>query len=374
MDSDDQNLEQLDYLIIGGGVSGLAAANRLVDLGIKPTIVDAGSYPSHKICGEFFSFECHQILENWDVLPSTVIRAIKFHIDDESYHFPLPIVARGMSRFSFDNFLYQRAVEKGAKALINMRVTKIDYHSDAKFKYSISLHNGKILQAKTLFIGTGRILSLLIGGNSPTMRYLGMKSHFKGIDLKETLQMFVLPHGYLGMSPIENNQINVACIAEKVAVSHAGSPEKYLKQVMETQEGNSFSKLLSLGTQVFPRWMVTEVPEFCITNDAFHSYRNLFLIGDAAASIAPASGDGLAMGVTSAVMAVEFALKGKDFDYQKYWSNNYRKRLRWAKGIHQLMFHPFMSKVALRFCSQYPQLFHYLYRKTRGVKGIYIYK
>ena len=111
--------------------------------------------------------------------------------------------------------------------------------------------------------------------------------------------------------------------------------------------------------------MVTEVPEFKSSSSPYHSYRNLFLIGDAAASIAPASGDGLAMAVTSGVMAADFAIKGEDKSYQHHWEKKFRKRLRWAKGLHKIMFYPSISKITLSTCSRYPELFNYLFRRTR---------
>ncbi len=42
-----------DCVIVGGGVAGLSAANRLADAGLSPLIVEASKYPAHRICGEF---------------------------------------------------------------------------------------------------------------------------------------------------------------------------------------------------------------------------------------------------------------------------------------------------------------------------------
>ena len=67
-----------NVLIVGGGIAGLSALNRLVDLGISATLVESGTYPSHKICGEFFSSECLPILSSWDVEPIEKIEHISF--------------------------------------------------------------------------------------------------------------------------------------------------------------------------------------------------------------------------------------------------------------------------------------------------------
>ncbi len=34
-------------VIVGGGVAGLSALNRLSDLGIEAILIEAGTYPSH---------------------------------------------------------------------------------------------------------------------------------------------------------------------------------------------------------------------------------------------------------------------------------------------------------------------------------------
>jgi flavin-dependent dehydrogenase len=38
-----------DYVIVGGGIAGLCAANQLCDQGITPLVIESGDYPSHKI-------------------------------------------------------------------------------------------------------------------------------------------------------------------------------------------------------------------------------------------------------------------------------------------------------------------------------------
>jgi flavin-dependent dehydrogenase len=365
MDCNDQKIERFEYLIIGGGVAGLSVANRLVDLGVSPAIVDAAEYPAHKVCGEFFSFDCHHILKEWNVLPSSIINSVRYHVGDHSYSFPLPIPARGMSRYFFDTLLYERAVKKGALLYSKMLVTKISYNPLDLFNYLVHLDNGKILLAKKLFIGTGRVMSLLLGKKSPKMKYMGFKAHFEGITQPNNLEMFLLPQSYLGISPIGEGKVNVACLATRDVVLKAGSPEDYLKAIYQTSSGANIKKILTHGKNSFSHWMVAEVPEFSWAPKPLYDYHNLYLIGDAAASIAPMSGEGLGMAVTSGVMAADSAIKNHDALYRQQWVERYGKRLRWAGGLHWLMLHPFLGEKLLRCCIKFPALFNMLYFTTR---------
>lgn len=367
MDCNNHTLEQIENLIIGGGVSGLSTANRLLELGQSPCLIDAGSYPSHKICGEFFSNECHEILNKWGVLPPAVIDSIRFHLGEKSYSFKLPKESRGMSRYGFDTILFKRAEDRGTLCFTNSSVTSLSYHPNELYSYHVTIQNGRLFRAKKLFIGTGRLLNLLLGKEPPTMKYRGFKTHFEGIDLDQTLEMFILPKGYLGISPIENGKVNVACLMKKENPFLILSPEQYLDKIDQTPVGKSLRKILKKGKPLFNEWLTTEIPEFRLSPHFLKRFQNLYLIGDAAAAIAPASGDGLAMAVTSGVLAADCSVEKNTKVYHHQWKNIYQNRLRWAAFAHKLMFHPYASLPVLQLASVYPKLFDLLYFKTRGL-------
>lgn len=345
--------QRIEYLIIGGGVAGLAAANQLVDLGKTPLLIDSGHYPSNKVCGEFFSFECHSILKKWGVLPSQVIQKIKFFVGSETFEFELPEPARSGSRYFFDKKLYDRAIKKGARILVDTSVLKINYCPSSNYPFTVHLTRGNSFLTKNLFIGTGRVLSLLSDKKKkPCLPYLGIKAHLKRKESAHVLEMHLVPQGYVGMSPIGEGLVNVACLVEKNAVDQAGSPSNYLAKVFP-----EISKV---------EWIATDAPEFCFHDNFLPYFKNLYLIGDAAASIAPISGDGLAMAITSAVLAAHCAIDENNKEYIKKWRRLYRSRLRWAKGLHVLLLHPKLAKMGFKLCLWIPGLFNWFFKKTRG--------
>lgn len=71
----------VDVLIIGGGLAGLAAAIHLSQKGKVVTVVEKSAYPRHKVCGEYISNEIIPYLESlgMDVTLLHPARINQFH-------------------------------------------------------------------------------------------------------------------------------------------------------------------------------------------------------------------------------------------------------------------------------------------------------
>lgn len=350
-----------DFVIIGGGVAGLSVANHLLDFGKIPIMIDAGYYPSHKVCGEFFSPECHPILEKWGVLPPELITQIRFCVGKHTHVYPLPSPARGGSRYWFDDHLMRRAKEQGAQILTQTWVEKIT--NDRHGVYNVHLHTGEVIDARHLFIGTGRVLSLLQSQPKPKNAYVGIKAHFEGIEMENTLEMHLFPRAYLGVSPIEEGKVNIACLAKIQEIEGCGTAQDFIYELAIRSENCRIRKLLEKGSMIYSQWMQVEVPAFQQKNRS--TWKNVYLIGDAATSIEPATGDGLAMAITSGVLAAEHASNGDWESYQQAWDRTYSKRLRWGRLLHWLMQHPYPAKAVLHTINRFPSLLNYFYSVTR---------
>lgn len=362
----DSNDCVLDYLIVGGGVAGLSAANHLAENGMAPVLLDGGDFPSHKVCGEFFSPDCHLILRRWGLLPQSEIKKVRFHLGGQTFPFALPLSARGESRFQFDRRLLERAEAFGAKVYTNKKVVKIEYLPNEPCRYRTHLEGGEVFASKKLIVGTGRVARLLFPARPQEMRYVGLKAHFEGVELAQTLEMFLLPGGYLGASPIEAGKINIAGLFQKEAVESAGGAEKYLESSLSNPLGEPLKRLFARGRSLFPKWMAAEIPGFHRVPPDTGGFEELYLVGDAAAAIPPASGAGIGMAVTSGWMAADFSLRGIGGQYQRAWIRTYRSRLRWASLVHWLMLNPSFGGIALKTSALFPPLFQVLFSKTRG--------
>src|SRR6187402_2506165 len=103
-----------DCVILGGGVAGLAAAVRLTELGIAPLVLESGTYPSHKVCGEFFSPSSLPLLAKWGLHP-TPITHFRLHTLKKQLQFDFPAPAGGLSHLIVDPHLAKRAIWGGAE-------------------------------------------------------------------------------------------------------------------------------------------------------------------------------------------------------------------------------------------------------------------
>ena len=58
-----------DVAVLGGGLAGLTNAYLLSKAGYKVILYEKGSYPQHKVCGEFISNEVLPFLKKHDLYP-----------------------------------------------------------------------------------------------------------------------------------------------------------------------------------------------------------------------------------------------------------------------------------------------------------------
>lgn len=333
-----------NIVIVGGGIAGLSALNGLIDLGISATLIESGSYPSHKLCGEFLSPESIPLLTKWDVMPPTRIEKISIISDKDSFQFSLPLPACSESRFEFDIKLVNRAIKKGARILMNAKVVNIE-------KDNILLDNGERLPYTDLIMSTGR----LFGTTSPM--YYGFKGHFEGIDLQKELEMYPFKGGYGGISSIGKGQVNVACL---IAKTHniLNDPLKSLFLLAP-----ALKKRLEKGSLILTDWIIGQIPKFGIKNPP--AWKNTYFIGDAAGTIPPATGLGLSLALNSGYMAAEFAKNG---DYQGFkwnWTKRYAYVFKYGQALHYCFTHPTASRSILQLTKIFPQLPPKLFAWTR---------
>lgn len=329
-------------VIVGGGVAGLSALNRLADLGIRALLIEGGSYPSHKICGEFFSPESLPILKEWGIIPPSIIKQITFITPSSSLQLSLPREAHSQSRFDFDHRLAKRAEERGARLLTKTKLTKID-------KGAIHLDSGEVINYSDLIISAGRFF-----GQSPP-HYFGIKGHMRGLDIEDALEMFSFPGGYAGLSPIGDGYANFAALVRKNTFTNQ------LQNVFRLAP--HLKQRLARGVLTFDDWMVCPVPAFGMKKTP--NLERAYFIGDAAGTIPPASGLGLSLAITSGYMVADYVLKGDFLGFQKAWQQKYRKVFAYGFFLHQTLMNPLLACSAIKVGQLIPAFGPYIFNKTR---------
>lgn len=356
-----------ECVIIGGGVSSLSAANQLVHLGISPLLIESGNFPCHRICGEYFSHECLEILQRWDIgLPSRIDK-VRFVKGEKQIQFSLPIAAGSCSHFEFDINLFNRALAKGARALCGTSVQALHMPSQTEEPYELELSNGQKIKARHLIIGTGKIPKTKnMQLEMPKMKYLGFKAHFEGIEMDNALEMNLFPGGYLGIAKVNENVVNIAAIVSKPFLNNH-DPENFINKVLFEDAPSTLKDKLKNASMIFPKWLMCQIPEFGIRNNPV--WERVFWIGDAAGGIPPVSGEGLAIAITSGCMAADYLAKKDAFSFKTDWLKRYRKRYFWAQLLHYGLLNPWMNKIGFQACSMLPSLPLHFWKLTRETKN-----
>jgi menaquinone-9 beta-reductase len=348
-------------VIVGGGVASLSAAIQLADAGLKPLIIDAGNYPTHRICGEFFSHESLPILQKWEITLPGKIYGSRFYKDEKKIQFYFKTNSGSCSRYDFDMLLLQRAKRNGARILIGTTVESLKKCDSSSGDYLLSLSNGDTIETSSLVMGTGKLPKTGHQHLQMPMKYVGFKAHFEGIEMDDFVEMHTFNGGYLGMAKINSTTTNIACIADKAIVDPFDKPEHFLDQLMK--DIPTLRKKMINARMLFPKWLVGQIPEFGIREHPH--WDRAFWIGDAAGSIPPVSGEGLAIAVTSGCMAADYLMHSDSRAFETAWLKRYKRRFFWAVQLHRIMRSGFLGHLAMYACRAFPFLPYHLWKLTR---------
>jgi len=184
-------------------VAGLSAACSLVDQGATPIILEPTPFPSHKVCGEFFSPECLPQLAKWGITFDHKIDNALFCSQNSSLRFSFSQPAGTMSHLAFDQKLLAYAQNKGA-ILIPEKVVAVRPNEVQTEK--------RVIPYSQLFIAAGR-LPFFPSKSQPI--YLGAKAYFSGLKLKAPLMMFSFSGCYVGITEVEKGVYNVALLSNQ---------------------------------------------------------------------------------------------------------------------------------------------------------------
>lgn len=351
-------MELFDYVILGGGVAGLCAAKRLLELGIQPLVIEANNYPVHKVCGEFLSPSSLAILKQWNIHPVSILQA-HLHTSHQNLQFIFPHPAGGLSHWTLDTQLAEQLSKQGAILLTQTKVLNLSPAAAKCEVHQLKLSSGETIKAKHLLIASGRIPGYASQAFTP--RYVGIKSHFSEIELDSTLHMFAFKGAYLGIAPIENGRANLACLA-KIESMRETSPKQFIEDLIVSHP--LLRQLCASGQRLFDQWMEVFVPEFGLRSTP--EWMQTYWIGDAAGTIPPASGNGLSLAIESGCLAAEFAAREDAIGFKHAWKKQCALQIACAKGLHRLFLNPAFGNVALRLGHWFPWIVPSIFNATRG--------
>ena len=249
--------------------------------GGRALLIEKSHFPRHKVCGEFLSPEIAPVLDRLGVwlrfLESepAPIRRFALHFRKSEKLCRLPETAYGLSRYRFDQMLFEEAVRLGAEV-------------SAEAPYP---------QIPPVVIAHGR-RAVLPKGN----RLFGFKAHFIG-PANDAVELFFFNGCYVGVNSVEGGFTNVCGLG----------PERILKardfdiDDLVSSFGPLRERLQSL-TRTF-KWQVVGPLEFR------HRLRTAvpeghYPAGDALSFVDPFTGSGLLSAVATGRLAGAAAARG----------------------------------------------------------------
>ncbi len=368
-------------LILGGGLAGLAAALDLAGRGHRVVVVERRRYPFHRVCGEYVSNEVLPYLRRLGADPAALEPAVirQFGLSSpagRTLASPLDLGGFGVSRYLLDDFLYQRAVAQGVEFVF---ATVADVAFDpAADQHTVRLADGRQLTAR-LVLGTYGKRSALdrqlgrafFGQRSP---YLGVKYHLRLPGFaRDVIELHNFRDGYAGISAIEEDKLCFCYLTTRANLKAGGGTIAALESEVLARNPR-LAAILNSAEQLYAQPEVINEISFAPKQPV---EQHLLMVGDAAGLITPLCGNGMAMALHGAALAVPLAsrfLRGElarpalEAAYAHAWQRQFGARLRVGRAVQRLFGGPVLSELVVGGLRHWPAAVRTLMRQTHGTE------
>jgi len=288
-----------DLAVIGAGPAGSAAAITAAREGVRVLQMEAGSFPRHKVCGEFISAEAIALLRSLfsashaRALDATVrISEVCLHVAGKTARMPLRQPAISLSRAQLDLLLWKSAYEHGVVCEEKCRVRAVANHGG---EFRLSTDEGEF-RARAVVNCSGRWSELSVPSHrqaDPDQKWIGLKGHFHEADSTFTCDLYFFPSGYCGVLPLRNGADRMVNAAAMVRADRARNFEELFSQQPQLrQRARSWHPVFS---------PISTSP--LLFRPAQTSHDGVLLAGDAAGFIDPFTGDGISLAIHSGIQA-----------------------------------------------------------------------
>ena len=309
----------IDVLVVGAGPAGMAAAIHATDRGARTLLVDARNGPMDKPCGEGLMPGALRDLEKLGLhhIDGHPFRGIRYVRGATKALGLLPSPGRGVRRTALQHALRARAETLGV-AREQRRVHAVELHGDHV--------NVDGIRARWLIAADGlrsRIrgqLDLLQPTDQP--RRYGMVQHFQTRPWSDTVDVHWADDAEAYVTPVSAHQVGVALLfGDAARAQGTGTPyDRVLDRFPSLRERLGPSLAPPKGAGPF------------FTRTRARVKGRALLVGDAAGFVDPITGEGVKLGVRSAMAAVDAVLDGVPDRYEHAWREMFTPYERATRG------------------------------------------
>ena len=289
-------------------MAGCAAAIALARKGRSVTLIEREPTPRDKVCGEFLSGEALEDLQALGIdvasLGAVPIDYVRLAAARRAAEAPLPFPAASLTRKTLDTSLIAEAIAAGVRVECGRTVQTLS--RTATDVWQVTLDNGAIREAPTVFLATGK--HDLRGHARPKdpQRWVAFKMYFRlapeqAAELERASELMLYPGGYGGIQPVEGGIANLCCVVQQRYLPSGGDRwENFLAKMQ--QDCPHLAMRLSGAQPLLPKPIaITHIPYGYIRRT---TENGLYCIGDQAAVIPSFTGDGISIALHTARCAV----------------------------------------------------------------------
>lgn len=338
--------------IVGGGLAGLTLGIGLRQRGVPVTLWEAGTYPRHRVCGEFISGAGQDVLTRLGLdkvlLDAGAIpaRTAAFFLGSvRSPNRPVIPPAWCLSRYKLDALLAEQFRSLGGELLEHTRWQQPDFGA------GVVRANGRRPQPTE-------------GG----WRWFGLKVHARNVALEADLEMHGLADGYVGICRLAADEANICGLFRRPMGAHSSLASQ---ELLRGPTGTSLHERLDkagldessfcavAGLALRPRRASAQA-ECCI--------------GDALTMIPPVTGNGMSIAFESAELAMAplaaYCQRELSWDQARQriaaaCDQAFAQRLAWARWLQWFMFTPLLRGSPAGLLLHWRFLWPFLFARTR---------
>jgi flavin-dependent dehydrogenase len=390
-------------VVAGAGLAGGTLALRLARAGARVALVDPARFPRDKLCGEYLSPECWEVLERLGL--ARPIERLDFHpihrvrvTTPRGRSLEAEVTGRdgrpgiGLSRSALDDLVVRTARAEGVEVFEGTRVSA-PIVRDGRVAGLVARRGADEtigLRADVTIAADGRH-SVLVARTGRTRsrsrfrpRLFGLKRHLAvstaaddpadlTMEPAGTVGLHLVPGGYVGACRVESGMANLCGLLPEAALKrHRGDLDRLADHVFHTNP-----VLARLWDRARPSAAWKTVAGVRVESSS-PEVPGILYAGDCQGTIDPLGGQGMTMALLGAEMLAPFvqkALAGSKSDrcagaalqaeYADAWHRRFDRRVNLCRAYHHLLVNPAVVDVASAFQKVAGRLLSFFFEQTR---------
>jgi menaquinone-9 beta-reductase len=364
-----------DAVVLGAGPAGAIAARQLAASGARTLLVEKKAFPRGKVCGACLNESALRVLESVGLshriadLGGTRLDAFHLGFRGRAMRLALP-GGMALSRARFDAALVDAALASGAAFLPESQglVAQVE----------AGVRRVVLVQAGQSITATARVVLIATGlGQAPSQGDPVVRSHawdrsrvgagcsvidYPGFYQEPMIFMAVGQGGYVGLVPVEGDQLNVAAAFARETIKDCGSPGAAGRKVLAEA---GFPSIPALASALWQGTVPLTRQTWPIAGERF------FVLGDAAGYVEPFTGEGIAWAMMCGKAVEPLALQaidGWDRSLPRAWTALHRRlvarRQLLCRGLAFMLRHPWFARTGFELAIRAPSVAGLMIRRV----------